>query len=141
MKLPKSPYEKEGGLIYFPRMLDKIRLNLKGELPDDYLTQLGKGLDMRCCRFLRVDYDRLVQKVESGLSDGEILEWSFIAGRKPGEDEKFVWNNFMIKLGWRDENPDIAKRVEAYKKASGLEERDDIITVFDYIEVDEKRRP
>ena len=40
----RSPSEKVGGLFYFRRMLDKIRLHAKGELPSDYHANLGKGL-------------------------------------------------------------------------------------------------
>jgi len=29
---PKSPKEMTGGMLYFPRMLDKIRLHGRGEL-------------------------------------------------------------------------------------------------------------
>jgi len=41
----RSPSEKVGGLFYFGRMLDKIRLHAKGELPLDYHANLGKGFD------------------------------------------------------------------------------------------------
>lgn len=33
---PKSPKEMTRGMIYFPRMLDKIRLHARGELHEDY---------------------------------------------------------------------------------------------------------
>jgi gluconokinase len=50
----RSPYDKVGRLVYFGRMLDKIRLNAAGKLPPDYLANLGDqkpGLfDARCCR-------------------------------------------------------------------------------------------
>ena len=32
---PKSPKEMTKGMMYFPRMLDKIRLHLRGELDED----------------------------------------------------------------------------------------------------------
>jgi gluconokinase len=41
----RSPSEKVGGLFYFGRMLDKIRLRAKGELPSDYHANLGIGFD------------------------------------------------------------------------------------------------
>lgn len=46
-----------GGLVYFGRMLDKIRLLAEGSLPEDYHPNLGKGFDGACCRFLRVAYE------------------------------------------------------------------------------------
>lgn len=54
MKYPRSPYDQEGGLVYFPRMLDKIRLKQSGDLSEDYVNNLGKGFDSQCCGFLGV---------------------------------------------------------------------------------------
>jgi hypothetical protein len=36
-----SPKELTKGMMYFPRMLDKIRLYARGELPHNYHTNLG----------------------------------------------------------------------------------------------------
>ncbi|MDB6017894.1 MAG: hypothetical protein JWR19_2383 [Pedosphaera sp.] len=44
---PKSGYEKTGGMAYFSRMLDKIRLHAKGELRPDFHANLGRGADIR----------------------------------------------------------------------------------------------
>jgi gluconokinase len=41
----RSPCEKVGGLVYFGRMIDQIRAHANGELPQEYQTNLGKGLD------------------------------------------------------------------------------------------------
>src|SRR5439155_18866999 len=59
----RSPSDKIGGLFYFGRMLDKIRLHAKGELPSDYHANLGKGFDEKCVKFLRFNYDGLVERV------------------------------------------------------------------------------
>ena len=53
----RSPAEKIGGLVYFGRMLDKIRAHAKGELPAEYVEKLGSGFDGRCVRFLGIDRD------------------------------------------------------------------------------------
>ena len=65
----RSPSKKVGGLFYFGRMLDKIRLHAKGELPPDYHQNLGKGFDKKCVTFLRVDYEELVERVKQGGTD------------------------------------------------------------------------
>jgi hypothetical protein len=62
----RSPSEKVGGLFYFGRMLDKIRLHARGELPADYHENLGKGFDEKCVTFLRINYDQLVERVKQG---------------------------------------------------------------------------
>jgi hypothetical protein len=68
MKVPglRSSYEKVGGIVYFGRMLDKIRLHAQGKLPAGYHKNLGIGFDGRCVRFLRVDYQDLVKRVAQG---------------------------------------------------------------------------
>ena len=61
----RSPYAKVGRLVYFGRMIDKIRLHARGTLPADYINNLGKAFDARCCTFLRVNYDELTAHVLS----------------------------------------------------------------------------
>ena len=58
----RSCYDKVGRLIYFGRMLDKIRLHAADQLPPDYAENLGEHqftLDGRCCRFLGVPYSEI----------------------------------------------------------------------------------
>jgi uncharacterized protein DUF5069 len=38
---PKSPKETTKGMMYFPRMLDKIRLHARGGLHEDYFKNFG----------------------------------------------------------------------------------------------------
>ena len=83
MPYPRSPYEKVGGIVYFGRMLDKVRLKSAGELHPDLHQNLGVGFDKRCV--------------------------------------------------------DFSETLDRRKKESGLSDRDDIQTMFDYIEVDEGR--
>ena len=76
----RSPSEKVGGLFYFGRMLDKIRLRAEGELPSAYHANLGTGFDEKCVKFLAVDYAELVDRVKQGGTDHEILDWCFAVG-------------------------------------------------------------
>ncbi|MGA7125624.1 MAG: DUF5069 domain-containing protein, partial [Chthoniobacterales bacterium] len=77
----RSPYVKTGGLYYFARMIDKIRLNAANLLPGDYQQVLGLGFDGRTCRFLRVDYNEFTERVLQGGTDEELLQWCFTRGR------------------------------------------------------------
>ena len=135
---PRSPSDKVGGLFYFARMLDKIRLHAKGELPSDYHANLGKGFDEKSVKFLRVEYDELVERIKQGGTDEEILEWCFTVGRKPSEDDIYVWNEFMRKRGWNDE---VSETVERRKAEAGVPDRSDIQTSFQFIDADEGRLP
>ncbi len=133
----RSPAEKVGGIVYFGRMLDKIRVHAKGELPADYQPNLGKGFDGRCITFLGISYNDLVGQVKAGGSDEEILDWCFEKGRKPSNEEIEVWNDFMRKRGWNDE---AAETLARRKKESGFSDRIEIQTLFNYIDADEGRK-
>ncbi len=136
MKFPKSPAEKLAGIVYLPRMFEKIRLMESGALPPDLHANLGKGFDERCAKFLGVDYAALRAAVLGGLDDAGVLDWCFRHGRKPTDDEIEVWNDFMRKRGWNDNDADILAR---RKIESGFSTRDDIRTMFEYIDADEGR--
>ncbi len=134
----RSPSEKVGGLSYFGRMLDKIRLHAKGALPSDYHANLGKGFDEKCANFLRINYNQLVERVNRGGTDEEILHWCLETGRKPDENDIYVWNEFMRKRGWNDE---VSKILERRKREAGMSDRSDIQTAFQFIDTDEGRLP
>lgn len=134
----RSPYAQTGGIHYFARMLDKIRLHAAGQLPADYQPNLGGGFDGRCVSFLKVEYPALVERVKQGGTDEEILEWAFSQGRRPSAEEIEVWNEFMRKRGWNDEaTPTLQRRL----REGNFEDRTDIQTFFDYIDLDEGRDP
>jgi gluconokinase len=132
----RSPAEKIGGLFYFGRMLDKIRVHAQGKLPEEYQSNLGKGFDRECIEFLKIDYGTLAERVNEGGSDEEILAWCLERGRKPTEREIYIWNEFMRKRGWNDE---ISETLTRRKKEGGLAERADIETMFQFIDADEGR--
>ena len=102
---PCSDYIQTKGLIYFARMLDKIRLYAVGRLAEGYFVGVEDPtfFDARCTRFLGVNYDDLVKRTLEGGSDDEILEWCFARGRRPSGEEIGIWNAFLSKRGWRDE--------------------------------------
>jgi hypothetical protein len=135
---PKSPKEMTDGMIYFPRMLDKIRLHARGELHEDYNKNLDAvhGADGVCCNFLRVHYRDLRNRVLEAGTDKEILQWCFAKGRRLNEGDLFVWNGFALKLGWRDA---VTPRLEKRKREAGIVDRDDICTIPDLIDFDEGR--
>ena len=135
----RSPYVKTGRLVYFARMLDKIRLHAAGRLPvDEYAANLGQGFDARCCSFLRVPYDELKAQVLAGQkTDDQLLAWAEERGGRRTDEECEVWNGFMLKRGLRDAAADtLARRI----RESRLEDKT-VLTMFDYIDFDEGRDP
>lgn len=141
LELPRSAFDLVDGIVYFARMVGKIRLHAAGRLCADYLPNLGSGFDGRCCRFLGVEYAALREQVLAGGADDTLLQWCLAHGAAPTEEQILVWNKFMLKRGWRDEDDGSTAELEAYKAGSGLAHRADVVTFFDYYEVDEGRRP
>jgi len=140
MKIPglRSAHDEVGGIVYFGRMLDKIRLKAEGTLPRDYNvgTKHWYDFDSRCTRFLGIRYGALKQRTLRGGSDREILRWCFKAGRKPGKEEIEIWNTFMRKRGWNDPSTD---GLRAAMAKAGLADAASIVTWFDLFDAEEQR--
>src|SRR5437588_6416109 len=99
----KGCFEKVGGLFYFARMCSKIRLHAGGKLPKDYDEMLGQGFDGRTCRYLSVRYEGVKAQVLAGRSDEEALDWCLANGRRLTDEQVLIYNSFMSKRGWRDD--------------------------------------
>jgi hypothetical protein len=136
---PITAFAKLGGLYFLPRTLDKIRKHARGELHAEHFEYLGQGFDGRLCHFLGVGYDALKARTLAGGTDDEILAWIVQQrGRPLTELDAMIWNGFAAKRGWRD---DATVNLEKNKAGSGLAHRADLLTFFDYYEVDEGRAP
>ena len=145
----RSPYAKVGRLVYFGRMVDKIRLNAAGKLPADYVSNLGEAnprvFDARCCRFLGVSYaDLVAQTLASGAGsspedDEKLLAWAHERGTPRSDEECQVWSQFMAKMGWRDAVRTLIDRrvAEGGEVFAGKI----IETFFDFLDVEEGRDP
>jgi hypothetical protein len=137
----RSPYAQVGRLVYFGRMLDKIRLHAADKLPAEYVCNLGDTppimLDGRCCRFLGVKYADIREHTLAGGKDEEILAWAHAHGAPRTDEECEIWNAFVMKFGLRDIGAErLAKRI----RESALESKP-IMTMFDYLDFDEGRDP
>ncbi len=137
----RSCYTKVGRLVYFGRMLDKLRLHAAGQLPAEYQANLGDNqfflLDGRCCRFLGIRYADLRERVLAGATDDEAIAWAHAQGTARTDEECHMWNRFIVKLGWRDERSSVLpQRI----RDAGLEGKP-IETLVDHIEYDEGRDP
>lgn len=135
----RSPRHLTGGIVVFARILDKIRLHAAGKLPDGYHIGPMEGnrtFDDRLCCFLGVDFEALSARTLQGGTDDEILEWCFQNGRRPDAEQIEVWNAFLTKRGWRDSG---SAGLVRNKEESGLAHRDDLLTYFDVMDVEEGR--
>jgi hypothetical protein len=137
----RSPRDTVGGIMVFGRILDKIRLVAEGRLPEGYHAGIIEGkrtFDDRVCRLLGVSYESLTKRVLEGGSDEEVLEWCFQNGRRPDAEHIEIFNGFMMKRGWRDAATPglIQQRADA-----SLAHREDLVTFFDVMDVEEGRAP
>jgi gluconokinase len=133
----RSPYDRVAGLVYFGRMIDKIRLHAAGTLPEDYHKNVGKGFDMRCAEHIGLPYDVIVKRALEGGTVEEVLAWCRENGAPRSEFEIEMWNCFLLKRGWRDSASDIvAKRIGEYGITGKPAE-----TFFDLLDYDEGRDP
>jgi hypothetical protein len=132
-----SCYERTLGMFYFARMCSKIRAHAAGELPASYFEMLGQGFDGRTCRYLGVTYDQIKGWVLAGNTDQDALALAFATGRSLNAEEILIYNSFMSKRGWRDD--ETAEFIPAAIREYGLPDDGSIITDFDLIEMDEGR--
>ncbi|MCW1886920.1 DUF5069 domain-containing protein [Luteolibacter flavescens] len=133
---PRSPRDEIDGVIYFPRLCDKVRLYAAGKLHPQYHANLGGGMDLWTCQFLGVEYAALAEEVRHLDSDAEALAWASENGATRSPQEFAWWSAFMRTRGFRD---DLAEKLAQRKAESGFQDREDIVTFMDYIDADEGR--
>ena len=132
---PRSPYEKLGGYVHLPRLIDKAKLHRKGLLNGyNYKTV---GFDKHLLAFLKLDPDAFEDAVSRLDNDAAILEWVEQNADKHSAEAVEQWNQAMISR-----HPDTAAkkaRFLHFLKEAGGGARKDIGTYFDLIEFDEGR--
>ncbi|HJT19791.1 MAG TPA: DUF5069 domain-containing protein [Nitrospira sp.] len=78
-KALRSPRDKLGGYVILPRLIDKVRLHSRGQLPSEYVENLlgadPTTLDGRFLIFTRLDAEELRSKILSVDSDEKVLDW------------------------------------------------------------------
>jgi len=138
LKTPRSPYAKIGGLTYLGRCIDKIRLKQANLLRPDFFELMGKGYDARIMGYLELDYGQFTEFVLTGATDEQCWDYCVRHGRPMNDLLVLIWNDFASKRGWNDSASELLAK---FKAESGLAARDDILTLFEYWEVDEGRKP
>ena len=109
---PRSPYERLGGYVHLPRLIDKARLHRQGLLTGyNYKTV---GFDRHLLAFLKVDPEAFEKAANELESDEAVLAWVRENGvtHSPAEIEK--WNQVMIS---RRVSSDCVSR---YRRSSSL---------------------
>ena len=66
---PRSPRVRLGGYVLLPRILDKGRASLAGNLGEYHFA--GKGMDRHFFNFVGLDHEALAKEIAKGGGDGD----------------------------------------------------------------------
>src|SRR5207244_11511899 len=91
---PRSPYEKLGGYVHLPRLIDKARLHRKGLL--DGYNYKTVGFDKHLLAFLKLDGDAFEEIANRLEKDEAILEWVQKNGARHSLEAIEHWKQAMI---------------------------------------------
>jgi len=132
---PRSPYQRLGGYVHLPRLIDKARLHRRGLL--DGYNYKTTGFDKHLLAFLKLDPDAFEDVVHRLEDDQAILKWIKENGVNHSEEEIEHWNQAMISR--YPDTPAKKARFLYFLREAGGEGRKDVRTYFDLIEFDEER--
>jgi hypothetical protein len=134
-EVPRSPKQKMLGLVSLARTIDKARAYNDGQLGEyHYDCPHDKPL----FEFLGTDGKTFAAKVKELQSDENILDWvkrDFLANKTEADIEHFNEQRYQ----W---HPDPGSESEKYfndLRAQLAPGRDEIVTWFDLLDLDEKR--
>ncbi len=133
--LPRSPYEKLGGYVHLPRLIDKAKLHRNGLL--DGYNYKTVGFDKHLLAFLKINGDAFEEAVHRLETDDAIWKWVQENGVRHSAEAVAHWNEAMILR--RPDTAEKKARFTHFLKESGGAGRKDIKTYFDLIEFDEGR--
>ena len=130
---PRSSRVRLGGYVLLPRLLDKCRAELAGTNGDYHYDC---PLDQRFLGFTGIGAEDLKAVIEKHDSDSEVLAWiEKSAPLQRSEWEIAQWSAFREAAAPADnESREFFNEQVA---AAGGAEREDIVTWFDYLDLDD----
>ena len=134
---PRSPRETMDGWMHLPRYVDKIRLQLVGQLHADYQNNFSKGFDGMWLKAAGLNHDQFAEVVRNSITDGQVCDW-VRQNVKRSEAEKAAHREDMLSRPKVDDAAALA-RFQQRKGEAGCSHRDDVKTFVDLIDADEKR--
>ena len=135
--VPRSPYDKLGGIVFLPRSIDKGRAELAGTL-GEYVARHGRS--GRLFKFLGISAKDFIEALRDRPTDEDVWAWvaEHMTPRTPEEIAEF--NQQM----WTAEPEDGTDRwtwagFRKYLAKCGQAHRTDITRHFDRLDLDEGR--
>src|SRR2546430_11036212 len=97
----RSPLEKLAGCYYLARLTDKIRLELLGQLSEDYRPYLfhRHGADTQFMNYFGLGKEEIIEAVKaSNTDDARIAVW-FEQRTGLDEEKRKNWNDLAVNRG------------------------------------------
>ena len=135
----RSPRASLGGYVLLPRLIDKVRLLAKGQLPQAYVTNVlkpGVTLDGRFLTYTGVDAESLRQAILSSQTDEEVLAWAQTHAKPATAEDNRAWAKQLAEYRPDDHVVEYRKRV--YPEPASMIDIASL-SVFDLIDLDEGR--
>tara|TARA_A100001037_G_C14688293_1_gene430444 strand:+ start:61 stop:525 length:465 start_codon:yes stop_codon:yes gene_type:complete len=132
-----SPYLPHScGLLHLPRFLAKIRKHLADELPKSYRRNFTRGFDGFLCLHLGIDPGEVIEIVRDSNTEQEVDQR--LQALFPEDLRVHQWNRKVVQMGMSEMGQEALLDT---KRKMGLEDRHDLLSFADMIEVDEGRIP
>src|SRR5438045_8872590 len=94
--LPRVPYDRLGGYVDLPRLIDKAKLHRRGLL--DGYNYKTVGFDKHLLAFLKLNPDAFEEAAHRLDDDAAILDWISTNGAKHSPEAIEQWNEAIISL-------------------------------------------
>ena len=120
--------------MHLPRFLAKIRKHLDDELPKSYQRNFTKGFDGFLCLHLGVNPQDFIEIVRTSKDDDEIDRR--ILERFPDDLRAHAWNRKVVQMGMSQMGREALMDTKLKMR---LEDREDLVSFADMIDVDEGR--
>jgi hypothetical protein len=136
----RSPRETLDGYIILPRLIDKVRVQARGELPAAYQRNLlhrGVTLDGRFLAFTELEGEALRTVILSCETDEPVAQWVAQHATRHSADEKQRWAaevegyrpiGRVLLLYLQSTVPDLAAQIDCA-----------LVSLLDLIDMDEGR--
>ena len=135
--VPRSPYEKLGGIVFLPRSIDKGRAELAGTL-GDYVVRIGRSV--RLFEFLGVTAEAFITGLRHRPDDDAVWVWvsQEMTPRTAGEVAEF---NRQMCASTPEDGVDRWTRAQFrdFMADIGQAHRTDVTRHFDRLDLDEGR--
>ena len=129
---PRAPREQLAGIIFTPRVIDKIRASLPGGELNGYFTDIGMSIVW--AHYTRIDLNELRTVVQDAQTEDDVERW--IEARTSHLDKERI--NKKLESIDSSRMPETWR--EAFENAYPAELRAQHACILDLIEADDARR-